>query len=229
MKKTTILLVDDHKVLRQSMRALLMTEPDFEVVGEAEDGRAAIESARQLQPDVVVMDIAMPQLNGLEATRRIIKEAPHAKVLVVSSYSDDKFVQELTEAGAVGYLLKQCAAPDFLKAVREAQKGKSSYSPSISKRLSEQSRQSFLTGGRSASAKNTATVLTSREREVLQLVAEGKGNRQVAVDLGISVKTVEKHRQHAMNKLNIHDIAGLTRYAIAEGIIDNAPGRPGLE
>ena len=227
MKKTTILLFDDHKVLRQSMRALLQTEPDFEVVGEAEDGRAAIESARQLQPDVVVMDIAMPQLNGLEATRRIIKEAPQAKVLIVSSYSDDKFVQELTEAGAVGYLLKQCAAPDFLKAVREAHKGKASYSPTISKRLVEQSRQSFLTGGRSASAKNT-TALTSREREVLQLVAEGKGNREVAAELSISVKTVEKHRQHAMNKLNIHDVAGLTRYAITEGIIDSAPGRPGV-
>jgi DNA-binding NarL/FixJ family response regulator len=220
MNKTSILLVDDHTVLRQSLRALLTTEPDLEVVGEAGDGRQAVELARLLQPDVVVMDIAMPQLNGLEATRRIVKEAPHTNVLIVSSYSDDKFVQELSEAGAVGYLLKQSAAPEFIQAVREARKGKASFSPSISKRIFEQNRQAFLAGGKFAGPKN-ATELTSREREVIQLVAEGKGNRVVAGELNISVKTVEKHRQHAMNKLNIHDIAGLTRYAIAEGIIDS--------
>ncbi|HWA11148.1 MAG TPA: response regulator transcription factor [Opitutaceae bacterium] len=222
MKKITILLVDDHMVLRQGMRALLMTEPDLDVVGEAENGRQAVEMAAKLQPEVVVMDIAMPQLNGLEATRRIVKESPRSRVLILSSYSDDKFVQELTEAGAIGYLLKQTAAPDFIKAVREAQKGKPCFSPTISKRLFDHYRQAFLTGTNPRNAKPTAT-LTSREREVLQLVAEGKGNREVAAALDISVKTVEKHRQHTMDKLNIHDVAGLTRYAIAEGMIASAP------
>lgn len=224
MKKITVLLVDDHMMLRQGMRALLMTEPDFEVVGEAENGRQAVELAGKLQPDVVVMDIAMPQLNGLEATRRIAKDAPRTKVLILSSYSDDKFVQELTEAGAIGYFLKQTAAPEFIKAVREADKGKICFSPSISKRLFDHYRQAFLKGGKPDTQKTSAVTLTSREREVLQLVAEGKGNREAAADLGISVKTVEKHRQHAMDKLNIHDIAGLTRYAMAEGIIDGTPG-----
>jgi DNA-binding NarL/FixJ family response regulator len=223
MKKTTVLLVDDHMVLRQGMRALLMTEPDLEVVGEAENGRQAVEMAAKLCPDVIVMDIAMPELNGLEATRRITKETPQAKILILSSYSDDKFVQELTEAGAVGYLLKQTAAPEFIKAIRAAHRGKPCFSPTISKRLFDHYRQAFLKGGKPVSHKTSAT-LTSREREVIQLVAEGKGNRQVAADLKISVKTVEKHRQQAMNKLNIHDIAGLTRYAIAEGIIDSTPG-----
>jgi len=221
MKNITILLVDDHMVLREALRALLQTEPDLEVVGDAENGRQAVEMAAKLQPDVVVMDLAMPQLNGLEATRRIIKESPGTKVLILSSYSDDKFVQELIEAGAVGYFLKQTGAPEFIKAVREAHKGKACFSPSISKRLLDHHRAG-------ASQDKNTVPLTSREREVVQLVAEGKGNRQVAADLNVSIKTVEKHRQHAMDKLNIHDIAGLTRYAVAEGIIDRVTG-PALD
>lgn len=224
MKKITLLLVDDHMVLREAMRALLATEADLEIVGEAENGRQAVELAGQLQPDVVIMDIAMPQLNGLEATRRITKEAPNTKVLILSSYSDDKFVQDLTEVGAIGYLLKQSAAPEVIKAVREAAKGKSCFSPSISRRLFDQSRPGFLKSGERPMKQKNSLALTSREREVLQLVAEGKGNRQVAAELNISVKTVEKHRQHAMDKLNIHDTAGLTRYAYAEGLIDSTPG-----
>jgi DNA-binding NarL/FixJ family response regulator len=220
-KKITVLLVDDHRVLREALRALLTTEPDLEVVGEAEDGWQAVELAGKLQPDVVVMDVAMPQLNGLDATRRLIKEAPRTKVLILSSYSDEKFVQELSEAGAVGYFLKQTGAPEFIKALREASKGKTSFSCSIAKRRPEPGRRG--SDGSSASAKSPPP-LTSREREVIQMVAEGKGNRQAAAELGVSIKTVEKHRQHAMNKLNIHDIAGLTRYAVAEGIVDQMTG-----
>lgn len=222
MKKITILLVDDHTVLRQGLRALLQTEPDMEIVGEAENGRQAVQMAAKLAPDVVVMDIAMPQLNGLEATHQICKEAPLAKVLILSSYGDDEYVRRLTEAGAVGYLIKQTMANDLIKAIREAHKGNAYFSPSIAKRLLDHYRESFLKGGKPLTQK-TVERLTSREREVLQLVAEGKGNKQMASDLCISIKTVEKHRQQAMNKLNIHDVAGLTRYAIAQGIIESAP------
>jgi DNA-binding NarL/FixJ family response regulator len=222
MKKITILLVDDHTVLRQGLRALLLTEPDLEIVGEASNGRQAVQLAGKLAPDVVVMDIAMPQLNGLEATNQIRKEAPQAKVLILSSYADDEYVHQLTEAGAVGYLIKQTAANELIKAIREVYKGNAYFSPSIAKRLLNRYQEFFLKGGKPLS-KKAAVHLTSRESEVLQLVAEGQGNKQIASDLGISIKTVEKHRQQAMNKLNIHDVAGLTRYAIAQGIIESTP------
>jgi len=173
-----------------------------------------------LVPDVVIMDIAMPQLNGLEATRQIIKEGIPSKVLVLSSYSDDEYVHQLTEAGAAGYLIKQTAANDLIKAIREAYKGNAFFSPSISKRLLDYYREAYLKG---KPIKKHGEQLTSRELEVLQLVAEGKVNKQIAADLCISIKTVEKHRQQVMNKLNIHDVAGLTRYAISRGIIESTP------
>lgn len=222
MKKITILLVDDHTMLRQGLRALLLSEPDMEVVGEAENGRQALQMARKLAPDVVVMDVAMPQLNGIEATRQLTHELPRTRVLILSSYGDDAYVHQLTEAGAVGYIIKQTAANDLIMAIREAHKGNAYFSPSIAKRLLDRYREAFLKGGRAINQK-TPVSLTSREREVLQLVAEGKGNKQMASDLCISIKTVEKHRQQAMDKLNIHDIAGLTRYAIAQGIIESTP------
>jgi DNA-binding NarL/FixJ family response regulator len=194
----------------------------MEIVGEAENGRQAVQMAAKLAPDVVVMDIAMPQLNGLEATHQICKETPLTKVLILSSYGEDEYVRRLTEAGAVGYLIKQTLANDLIKAIREAHKGNAYFSPSIAKRLLDHYRESFLKGGKPLTQKSTER-LTSREREVLQLVAEGKGNKQMASDLCISIKTVEKHRQQAMNKLNIHDVAGLTRYAIAQGVIESTP------
>jgi DNA-binding NarL/FixJ family response regulator len=163
----------------------------------------------------------MPMLNGLEATRQIIKDTPTAKVLVLSSYSDDEYVHQLTESGAAGYLLKQTAAADLIKAVREASKGNAFFSPAISKRLLEQYREAFLRG---IPVRKRTDLLTSRESEVLQLIAEGKPNKQIASDLCISIKTVEKHRQQVMNKLNIHDVAGLTRYAISKGIIETNAG-----
>jgi DNA-binding NarL/FixJ family response regulator len=219
MEKIRILLADDHTVVRQGLRALLEAEPDIAVVGEAETGRQAVALTKKLSPDVVVMDIAMPQLNGLEATRQIVKESPTAKILVLSSYNDDEYVHKLTEAGAVGYLLKQTAATDLLKAVREARRGNAYFSPAISKRILEQYREAFLNGG---PVRKRSDFLTTREAEVLQLIAEGAPNKQIAAELCISIKTVEKHRQQVMNKLNIHDIAGLTRYAISKGIIESS-------
>jgi DNA-binding NarL/FixJ family response regulator len=221
METIHVLLADDHTVVRQGLRALLEVEPDITVVGEAETGRQAVQLAGKLRPNVVVMDIAMPILNGLEATRQIIKTVPDVKVLVLSSYSDDEYVYQLTEAGAVGYLLKQTAAADLIKAVRDARNGKTFFSPAISRRLLEHYREKCFGG---VPAKKARDPLTSREREVLQLIAEGKLNKQIAAELCISVKTVEKHRQQVMNKLNIHDIAGLTRYAISRGVIEISAG-----
>jgi DNA-binding NarL/FixJ family response regulator len=220
MKKINVLLADDHTVLRQGLRFLLMSEPDIDVVGEAENGRQTVQMAKQLNPDVVVMDIAMPQLNGLEATRQIIKECITTKVLILSSYSDDEYVHQLTEAGASGYLVKQTATQDLIKAIREAYKGNAYFSPTVSKRLLDYYRKAYLNG---KAVKKGGEQLTTREFEVLQLVAEGKINKQIASDLCISVKTVEKHRQQLMDKLNIHDVAGLTRYAIDRGIIESTP------
>jgi len=220
MQKTTVLLADDHTVVRQGLRALLEAEGDIQVIGEADTGRQAVQLARKLLPDIIVMDIAMPLLNGLEATRQITKDIPSAKVLILSSYSDDEYVHQLTEAGAMGYLVKQTAATELIKAIREASKGNAYFSPAISKRLLDQYRESFMRG---QPVKKRGDLLTSRESEVLQLIAEGKANKQIAAELCISIKTVEKHRQQVMNKLNIHDVAGLTRYAITKGIIESTP------
>ena len=220
MQKITVLLADDHTVVRQGLRALLEAENDMTVVGEAENGRQAVQMAKRLQPEVVVMDIAMPSLNGLEATRQISRESPKSKVLILSSYSDDEYVQQPTDAGASGYLVKQTAAQDLVGAIREAKKGNAFFSPAISKRLLEHFRATI---GRPPGEKK-APKLTPRELEVLQLIAEGYANKQIAGELFISIKTVEKHRQQLMHKLDIHDVAGLTRYAIAKGIIETSKG-----
>ena len=220
MSKITVLLADDHTMVRQGLRSLLAVESDIEVVGEADNGRQALQLARKLQPHVIVMDIAMPQLNGLEATRQIIQEVPGSRVIILSSYSDDEYVEQLTDAGATGYLLKQTAANNLIKAIRETRQGNAYFSPSISRRMLEHYRRAFVSGQPVRKASET---LTSREREVLQLIAEGNTNKQIAAELCISIKTVEKHRQHVMERLNIHDIAGLTRYAIAKGIVEGKP------
>jgi DNA-binding NarL/FixJ family response regulator len=219
MEKIKVLIADDHTVVRQGLKALLEAEPDINIVGEADNGRQALRLAVNLLPDVVVIDVAMPQLNGLEATRQIIKAVPGIRVLVLSSYSDDEYVRQVTEAGAAGYLLKQTAAADLIRAIREARNGNAFFSPAISKRLLENYRETFLKG---APVGTRVDRLTSREAEVLQLVAEGKVNKQISAELCVSVKTVEKHRQQMMNKLNIHDVAGLTRYAISKGIIESS-------
>src|SRR5438094_281597 len=221
MQKITVFLADDHTVVRQGLRALISAEEDMEIVGEAENGRQAVQLVKKHVPDVVVMDIAMPVLNGLEATRQIVRTVPSTKVLVLSSYCDDEYVQQLTEAGAAGYLIKQTAANDLLKAIREAHRGNAYFSPSIAKRLRDQCREAFVSG---QTTRRRTDHLTTREAEVLQLIAEGRANKQIAAELCISIKTVEKHRQQVMNKLGIHDVAGLTRHAIAKGIIESNNG-----
>lgn len=219
MKKINVLLVDDHAVVRQGLRALLEAEGDIAVVAEADNGRTAVAQTKRCEPDVVLMDVAMPGMNGVEATRQIVRNVPSTKVLVLTSYGDDDYVAQLLEAGASGYLVKQTAAADLLKAIREVEEGNQFFSPTIAKRLRQQDRDSLSGSGRSGG-------LTSREVEVLQLVAEGFANKQIAAELSISIKTVEKHRQQAMNKLNIHDIAGLTRYAISKGWVERSMPAP---
>jgi DNA-binding NarL/FixJ family response regulator len=221
MQKIKVLLADDHVVVRQGLRALLAAEQDIDIVGEADNGRQAVQMVKKTLPNVAIIDIAMPVLNGLEATRQITRSVPATKVLILSSYSDDEYVSQLTEAGAAGYLVKQTAANDLLKAIREASKGNAFFSPSIAKRLRDQCREAFVSG---QPVRKRADYLTTREAEVLQLIAEGRANKQIAAELSISIKTVEKHRQQVMNKLGIHDVAGLTRHAIAKGIIENATG-----
>jgi DNA-binding NarL/FixJ family response regulator len=224
MRKISVLLVDDHTVVRQGLRALLAAEADMEVVGEAENGRQAVLLAKQSRPDIVIMDVAMPLLNGLEATRQILKELSATKVLVLSSYGDDDCVAQLMRAGASGYLVKQTAANDLLKAIREVQQGNAFFSPAIARRLRDQCRDAFLN---TSQDEQKSAELTLREAEVLQLIAEGFSNKQIAAELSISIKTVEKHRQQVMNKLKIHDIAGLTRYALSKGLVERAlPGLP---
>lgn len=222
MEKIRVLLADDHTVVRQGLRALLALEEDIEIVGEAENGRQAVILARELSPHVIVMDIAMPVLNGLEATRQITRNAPSSKVIILSSYSEDEYILQTTESGAAGYLVKQTATNDLLKAIREVHAGNAFFSPDVAKRLRDQCRDVLRPGDQSR--KRSDCYLTSREAEVLQLIAEGRANKQIAAELCISIKTVEKHRQQVMNKLGIHDVAGLTRHAIAKGIIESGNG-----
>ena len=222
MKKIAVLLVDDHAVVRQGLRALLEAEGDLAVVGEAENGREAVALAKKTLPDVVVMDVAMPGMNGLEATRQIVRNVPSAKVLVLTSYGDNDYVEQLMEAGAKGFLVKQTAADDLLRAIRQVRGGHAFFSPVIVRRQRQQSHAGVMLGESSARSGK----LSSREAEVLQLVAEGYANKQIAAELSISIKTVEKHRQQAMNKLNIHDIAGLTRYAIDKGLVERGAPAP---
>lgn len=220
MKRITVLMAEDHTIVREGFRNLLATEADLEVVGEAQTGRQAVTLAKTLRPDVIVMDIAMPLLNGLEATRQIRKANPDAKVLMLSAHSDDAYVEQAMTFGAVGFLLKQTSSHDLCQAIREAYKGNTFFSPSISRRLHTGRDQKPT--NRDGRLKAKLASLSTREMEVLQLVAEGKANKQTAEELGISIKTVEKHRQSVMTKLNIHDTAGLTRYAISAGVIESS-------
>ena len=219
MKVIEVLLADDHLVVREGLRNLLEAEGAIKVIAQAENGREAVRLAKKFPPSVIVIDIAMPLLNGLEATRQILKNNPSAKIIILSAHSDDEDVKRVVNLGASGYLIKQTSSEVLGRAIREVYNGKKFFSPSILKR-SEVLHP--MTRDRTGLLKKKNINLTSREMEVIQLIAEGQANKQIASELDISIKTVEKHRQHLMEKLNIHDTAGLTRYAIASGIIESS-------
>lgn len=218
-KTISVLLVEDHVVVRQSLSKLLVADGHCAVVGEARTGREAVELAAKLRPDVILLDIALPELNGLSAMRQILAADPTARFLVLSAHSDHVYVERMISAGAIGFLEKQTSAAILIDAIHQVAQGKAYFSPVIAKRLGARKNYS---GDRHDLRKHNNSSLTPRENEVLQLVAEGQSNKQAAALLGISVKTVEKHRQHLMNKLDLHETAGLTRYAMVHGIIESS-------
>ncbi len=210
-----VVLADDHQIVRHGLRSLLSAEPDIEVVGEADNGRAVIRLVQELSPQVVIMDISMPDLNGIEATRQILSDFSGVKVIALSMHSDSLFVLNMFKAGASGYLLKDCALEELVKAVRTVMNRKIYLSPSISDIVVKD----FVIGWSPEDSSSSAySILTAREREVLQLMAEGKTTNQIAESLCISVKTVEAHRKQLMTKLDIHSVAELTKYAIRQGL-----------
>ena len=218
-KPITVLLAEDHLIVREGLRALLEAEGDIRVVGEATTGRQAVGLASKVRPAVVVMDIAMPMLNGIEATRQILKVVPAAKVLILSAHGDDPYIERAMAAGAAGYLLKQSSLAALAHAIRQVKAGQMFFSPSILRRLRGRKQKSVAPR---APARKELVHPSPRELEVLQLVAEGDANKQVAAELGISIKTVEKHRHNLMKKLHVYHTAGLTRYAIAQGIVESS-------
>lgn len=210
-KKMRVLLADDHAVVRQGFRFILEAQQDIEVVGEAANGREAVERAEELRPDVVVMDVSMPQLNGIEATRRIGECAPRSRVLALSMHKDSVYVREILKAGARGYLLKDASDSDLVNAVRAVARGDGYLSPAVSDAVLTDYRKHVT---------DPVDLLSSREREVLQMIAEGKTNKDIAGSLNLSVYTVEAHRGRIMEKLNLHSTGELVRFAIRNGLID---------
>ncbi len=218
MNRITVLLADDHTIVREGFRQMLGMEANIEIIGEAKDGREAVALALKLRPDVILMDLAMPHLNGIEATRQVIKAFPTARILILSAHSDDAYVAEAIKVGAKGFVLKQTSSQDVCRAIGQIHAGQTFFSPSVAKRLAllnptRRTREGAMVA--------KARELSSRETEVLQLIAEGSTNKHIASELSISAKTVEKHRASLMAKLAIHDTAGLTRYAISTGVIEN--------
>lgn len=214
MKKIRVLLAEDHTIVRQGISALLRSEPDIEVAGEAADGLEALELAKKLIPDVVLMDIAMRNLNGLEATRKIKKLFPHTKVLVLTMYDNEEWIFQILKVGASGYLIKDSAMTELTSAIRAVHQGDSYLSPSISKKVIEE----YIRKAEMGEKGGLEDLLSGREREILQLIAEGHSVPQIASLLCISKKTVEAHKNHIMEKLNIRDKVGLIKYAIRTGL-----------
>ncbi|OGT79757.1 MAG: DNA-binding response regulator [Gammaproteobacteria bacterium RIFCSPLOWO2_02_FULL_61_13] len=210
-----IVLADDHALVRQGVRALLAAIADFEVVGEAANGREALKLIRALAPEVALMDISMPELNGLDATAHALREQPHLKVIIVSMHATEAYVLEALRAGAAGYLLKDADADELERAIRAVARGERYLTPSVSHHVIER----FMRAERGEQTPE-AEALSPRQREVLQLVAEGRGTREIADRLNLSVKTIETHRAQLMQRLEIYDVAGLTRYALRIGLID---------
>jgi DNA-binding NarL/FixJ family response regulator len=216
-----ILIVDDHQLLRQGLKSLLEDEPGLEVVGEAEDGHECVLLVKRLKPDVVVMDVGMPGLNGMDATRQVLADHPEIKVLALSMHTDRRFASGMLQAGASGYLLKDAAYDELIRAIRTVMEGKTYLSPAITEVVVDDYVQR-LAGGE-GSAGGAFAVLSAREREVLQAMAEGRSTKEIAADLHLSVKTVESHRMQIMNKLDIHSVAELTKYAVREGLTSLEP------
>lgn len=214
-EKVKVLIVDDHAIVREGLKAVLQIDPGLDVVGEASNGKQAIQMARTLRPNVVLIDMIMPVMGGVEATRQIVAQCPATHVLVLSSYPEKDLVESALAAGATGYLLKHSASGDVVKAIHQVNKGIAFFSLPISRMLTA------LGGimGANKPLSRPHPKLTPRQNEVLRLIAEGNCNKQIADDLAISIKTVEKHRQELMVRLNIHTIAGLTRYALAKGLV----------
>jgi DNA-binding NarL/FixJ family response regulator len=215
MNKVRVLLADDHTLMRAGLRVLLERQPDLAVVGEAEDGRQTLQLVETLQPDVVVMDIAMPNLNGIEATRQIVERNPRTSVVILSMHSDESYILRSLKAGARAYLLKDSAEADLIRAIHAVREGKSFFSPAVGKTLVED----YVRQLKERGDDDTYELLTSREREILQLVAEGKSNKDVANLLNLSVYTVETHRAHILQKLGLHTVPDLILYAVRKGII----------
>lgn len=217
MKQIRVLIVDDHEMVREALAEIIGREMDMAVVGQAGDGRAGAEKAAQLQPDVITMDVAMPNLNGLDAVRQIFRSSPRSRVLMLTAYEEDFYIGHALHAGVDGFISKRAASAELAQAIRDIGHGRKHYSPAVLARISR-----HRTGEKQE--KPGGIHLTGREIEVLQLIAEGNANKQTAGHLNISIKTVEKHRQRLMEKLRIHDTAGLTRYAVSAGLVE-APRR----
>lgn len=215
MKKLRIVLADDHTVVRSGLRALLERRQNFEVVGEAENGRDVVTLSASLRPDIVVMDVGMPLLNGIEATAALLKQSPSTGVIILSMYSDESYVMRALKAGSRGYLLKDSAATDLLSAIEAVSHGRSFFSPSIRQMLAED----YVRVLRQKGAVDSYELLSPREREILQLLAEGKTNKEVAATLFISPHTVDTHRGNILEKLGLHSAAELILYAVRKGII----------
>src|SRR5579884_1040920 len=213
LMETKVLLVDDHTILREGLRMVLDAQPQIKVIGEADDGRQAVELAERLHPDVIVMDIAMPTLNGLEATRQIKRRWPDIRVVILTMHENQQYLVQIVKAGATGAVLKRSAGQELLTAVRAAAHGQSYFSPSIASMMLEDYRVRLGQGI------DDPEVLTEREREVLQLIAEGKSNQDIADHLIVSIKTVQTHRAHIMEKLGMHDRTELVKYAIRTGMV----------
>lgn len=218
-EKITVLLVEDHEIVRKGLLALLEFEDNIIVVGEAGNGMIAVEMAQDLRPMVILMDIAMPVLNGLEASKQILKNHPETKIIILSAYADDNYIEKSMRIGARGFLVKQCSPNLLAQAIRDVNDGEYIFSKLIEDRLDQLNQEVISNNG---IVKKKKHALSNRESQVLQLIAEGMSNKIIAHTLEISIKTVDKHRQNLMKKLYIHDTAGLTRYAIAEGIIENS-------
>ena len=218
MSRLHILIVDDHEVVRRGLRALIESQPGWEVCGEAATGREAVEKTRNLKPNVVVMDIAMPELNGLDATRQIVKAIPRTAVLILTVHESEQLVHEVLEAGAQGYVLKSDAGRDLVAAIEALSQHKVFFTSSVAKIMLEGYRKK---GSHDKPSEDSPSVLSLREREIIQLLAEGKSNNKVADMLNISARTVETHRAHIMGKLNLHSITELVHYAIRNNIIES--------